>query len=195
LALARLIVAQDMRTPTVRDLLLGMFQRGLEGEWRDVVAKSLAALQMDTSPEAIDAVSEMYSPRVTNAVWLDYLRSNIASAARRLAERPWTVLTAPAAYEWLTTDIGILKFSGGFEHPAPPGLGWTPGRDHWLFPVNPHVALAIAPVSAPARAEARPAWLKMVNHRLALDANHFVAARSRADFVLRWWRRQASSAV
>ena len=187
LAIARFIAAQDLRTPAMRDLLVNVFQQGLEAEWPDVVARSLAALGMNVDAESVSTAAEIYAPRVTNAAWLDFMRGNLNRVAYRLACSPWTVLTAPRRYDWLTSDFGIVKFVGGFAQPAPWRPGWAENADHWVVPVSSRVALAIAPNVAPARAEARPAWLKAVNQRLALDARGFVAARHPAYFVQGWW--------
>jgi hypothetical protein len=187
LALARFIASQDMRTPAVRDLSLAFLQRGIESGWPEVVAESLAALQLDASPDAVRVTAAMYAPRVTNAAWLGIIRANLDRVARDIARRPWTIVAAPSGYDWLTSDIGIVKFADDFDQPVSAGPGWAHGKKRWLFPVTPRIAIAVSPKEAPEYAEARSGWLKVVNRQMVLDARTFVASRLRSDFVQRWW--------
>lgn len=101
----------------------------------------------------------------------------------------WTVVRIPDGHELLLNDLGIVKFHGSWARPAPFTLGWSGDCHHWLVPLSPSRALAIAPDNTLGWFQALPAWVAIVNQRVARDAQRYVYSRRFESSVQEWWDR------
>jgi hypothetical protein len=183
--LAAYIAAQDMRTPAARDTLVPIFQRELNA-WYAGLARDLPRLRksildatgVDYSESELGDAHRSYSVEVTKGVWLDFIRDNLNRAAARLHDSVWHVVRAPANYEFLTNDIGIVKFSASFKRPVNYVLGFFAARDRWLVPLDPKAALAIGPGGDVTRIRAEPSWMDATNTQVVADAARFVYSKT-----------------
>lgn len=183
--LAAYIAAQDMRTPRARDILVPLFQRELDA-WYAGLTRDLPHLRksilddtgVNCSESDLRDAHGSYSVEVTKGVWLDFIRDNLNRAAERLHHSVWHVVRAPANYEFLTNDIGIVKFSGSFKRPVNYALGFFAARDRWLVPLDQKTALAIGPGNDTTQIRADPAWMDATNDQIITDAARFVYSRT-----------------
>lgn len=183
--LAAFVAAQDMRTPKARDMLVALFQSELDA-WYAGLARDLPRLRksildatgVDYSERELRDAHGSYSVEVTKGVWLDFIRDNLNRAAERLHHGVWHVVRAPANHEFLTNDIGILKFSGSFQRPVKYALGFFASRDRWLVPLDPKAALAIGPGDDTTKIRADAAWMDATNDQIVTDAARFVYSRT-----------------
>ncbi|MBK8059509.1 MAG: DUF4238 domain-containing protein [Gemmatimonadetes bacterium] len=191
-AIARFIALQDLRTPSTRDLVLPALSRGLKEEWPTVARETLIALGDEPTEADVSELAAAYRADVTNAAWLGFIAEHFNAWARRVNSMHWTLVAAPPNYEWITNDVGIVKFRSSWDNAVPFAPGWATG-DRWLFPLSPRYAMALGVQAAGMRGEARPRWLKAVNRRQVEDAVQTVYARRRFTFIERRLRVRAAT--
>lgn len=183
-AIARYLIAQDVRTPRARDVILEMFQNGLDHEyasWSE--SPDLLGEQIRERTGRIIARDEMlallasYRIEVTVDAWLDFLQSQIERAHHQLLIRAWSIIEAPAGEQFITNEGGVIKCIGASMTPAPWALGFIGGRDTWIIPVSPDVALHISPATISVRGVVKAPWLCALQERAWNDAVRYVVAR------------------
>jgi hypothetical protein len=188
--LASYMSAQDLRTPKLRDFLLKQFQAGMDREWPDVVKAALEALGGEVTPELIAEVAASYELTVNKTIWLDFFSEHVRKAAERLHHMAWCTIAAPPQSAFILNDIGVIKFVGGFHQPVPYAPGWWTPITHWVVPLSSTLALGVSPDRGFGYATAKPAWLRLVNERLALDAKDYVFAATPVDDLSAWWNAE-----
>jgi hypothetical protein len=189
--MAAYIGAQDLRTPKVRDMLLEEGDLALQRGKPDVVRNALAAIGEDTSPENVEAVGAGYELNLDKTFWLDFLTDNFGRAAGRALVMAWTTVAAPPNHFFVLNDVGIAKASGDLGHLVPYAPGWAGGITHWVVPLSSTLALCLSPDADWTTGTATPAWIKLVNERLVLDAERFVFAEEHSVEIEEWWKRSS----
>lgn len=185
--LASYTSAQDLRTPKLRDFLLEQFQAGMDRDWPEVIEAALEALGEEVTPELIAEVAASYKLTVNKAIWLEFFSEHIRKAAERLHRMAWCTISAPPGSTFIMNDIGVVKFSGGFHQPVSYGPGWSTPITHWAIPLSSTLALGVSPDRGFGYATAGPAWVRLINERLARDAKDYVFAGDRVDDLSAWW--------
>ena len=84
--------------------------------------------------------------------------------------RRWTLLSAPPGTEFVTSDIGMVKSTRGFETPADWDAGTLGGRFQWLMPISPERAIAITDKNLPEPGELTVVGMEAILRQLLLDA-------------------------
>jgi len=189
-SLALFIAVQDMRTPKARDLIVGFYHAVAQEQWDMWVRNpQILAEQMAHNsgtrfePDTVASLLRQFSYRITKGAWLDFIRAFVHQTAERLHQMTWSVAPAPNGTEFITSDLGIAKFSGSPLAPKPWAIGFEGNRDVWVFPLTPTAALVLAP-DAPVSAQPLPAaWPGLVNRQLAQDARRFLYSRNRQPAV------------
>lgn len=195
--LARLIGAQDIRSPTARDhvitTLQGMSDHWWEEQSRVEFKSGLEAAGIPFTDEDLDAAMEdLGRPTVDKSDWLDLI-SDLDRATAAVLSLGWILVRAPGGYEFLTNDVGLVKFAGGLQSPAPPTPGFNSGGTHWVVPLSPKRALAIAP-GASRVVTSTSKMVKDTNRAIVETADRFVYSRLRSEFVEKWWSEAAGLA-
>jgi hypothetical protein len=192
-ALSGFIAAQDLRTPRARATVLQLFQAGID-DWYTGLASDLSRLRSEIlettgteySDEELQLYLETYTPQVTKPSWLDFMGGNLNRAGERIYYMGWRVVVAPPKFEFLTNDVGIVKFFGTFSQPVSYVLGWAAGRDHWLVPLSAQIALALAPADRGPPRQGKPEWIQRVNRQIVKDAWRFVYSHAYSSGVQPW---------
>lgn len=192
-SMARYVMSMDLRTPKAKDFLLGITQEGLDQYWSDketVKRDFLKATGVKISNEELEGALAEYKPEVAKPFWLSFMVEHLDRGGERLWNCEWMILRAPDELEFLTSDIGIVKYRGDFSNPVKPKIGWWNRASGWVVPLAPHRALALQPARSPGlvSATAWPHFLKRLNRKMAVQAYRFVYSRQRHDHVLRWLR-------
>lgn len=191
-AIARYLIAQDVRTPRARDVILEMFQNGLDREyasWSE--SPDLLGEQIRERTGRIIARDEMlsllasYRIEVTVDAWLDFLQSQIERAHHQLLIRAWSVIEAPAGEQFVTNEGGVIKCIGPSMTPTSWALGFIGGRDTWIIPFSPDVALHISPATIAVRGVVKAPWLYGLQERAWHDAVRYVVARDVPTALMR----------
>ncbi|MHB0963191.1 MAG: DUF4238 domain-containing protein [Gemmatimonadaceae bacterium] len=192
--LARFIVAQDMRTPTARDTLMALMQRGLDEQqaiWRrdpaalreDIADSSGTTIPLDKLRQHLDD----YEMGVTVDAWLAFIQERHESAAKRLFALNWSVMHAPEGGAFISNDLGIVKCVPPSLTPVPWRLGSTEGRTAWIFPVTSQLGLLMAPTAKAVRGTINKDWLIRINEQCANDAVRFVFSSKRLEPIAGSW--------
>ncbi len=118
-------------------------------------------------------------PLVTSGTALGARAAAVAAAcAPGLHSMRWLRGFAPGGVEFLTSDVGIVKCKGRPDAFTSWDMGFTEGRDIWIFPLKPEVALMIAPAGGPdLSGPLKPEWIRAVNKHLWVDAYRWVFSR------------------
>ena len=183
--LARFIGAQDMRTPRAKERILSIYRAGFDKQWHDwrsEPSELAEAIARDSgtryTPQEIAELLDEYQVRVNSNAWLDFFQSMVNKAAKRLFDMAWLRGYAPDGTAFITSDVGIVKCAGRPDHFMEWDLGFTEGRDIWVFPVRPDVAVIVAPQEWPGLSgPCRPEWVRTVNEHMHSDAYRWVFSR------------------
>ena len=186
------LAVQDMRTPTARDLLVGLFSDGVK-DWYRVYREDPRSVQLDIWKTqgrwlSLDEVSQYlgeYDVEVGKGVWLDFLMTQVNKAAERLHQMRWHRIPVRGSHDLLTNDIGIVKCQEGFDAPVAYRLGLV-GASHWIFPLSPRTVLLLAPPFDARAFKVGRGWVRKINRQLVRDAYRHVYASRRSDFVQEW---------
>lgn len=192
---ARFIGIQDMRTPRARDVIMDGFQQALERtyqNWTRNPEELRRSIYRDSG--TLYTLEELRHQIATHGVvaskgfWLEYMIDSIHMAGERIFGMRWHVVDAPLGSAFLTSDMGIAKFSLGFEQPCNWRMGFHLGATHWVIPLSPARALALVPMDDP-RAFPAPSveWVHLVNERLVRDAWRFVYCHTPIPYVSEIW--------
>ncbi len=170
-ALSAFIAAQDLRTPRARERVLALYRAGLRRQWADWRSRpqELAdAIANDsgtryTTEQVLEMLEEHDFDVSTNA-WLDFFGGMVNKIARRLFNMRWLRAYAPDEVPFITSDVGIVKCRGGADSFVEWDMGFIDGRDIWVFPVKPDVAVVIAAGDGPGMSgPSNPKWARAVN--------------------------------
>jgi uncharacterized protein DUF4238 len=183
--LAAFIGAQDLRTPRSKDRVLSLFRAGFDQQWADWRSRPqelAAAIARDSgtlyAPEEILEMLGEFQYEMTPNAWLDFFGSMVNKVAQRLHGMRWLRGYAPEGVEFVTSDVGIVKCHGRADAFTTWDMGFTGGRDIWIFPLKPEVALVIAPAGGPSLSgPCRPEWVRAVNKHMWDDAYRWVFSR------------------
>jgi hypothetical protein len=151
---------------------------GLAADLPSLRASILAHTGVDCDEEQLRFILANHEIYVPKSEWLDFITRNLNRAAARLYHLPWRLVPAPLGREFFTNDIGIIKFGRSFAKPVSFEMGFTGGRDRWLFPLTSHFALAMGESSPSRTIEAAAAWIDTVNRQVVHDARRFVYSRT-----------------
>jgi len=181
--LALYVAAQDMRTPLARDHVVGAFQRGLDAEYANLT-EDLPSLRQSIRRATgtrytlarLRELADDHSLECNKGVWLEFILRNVTRVGEILRGKNWYLVRAPSPYEFLTSDLGIVKFAKSFRRPVGYSFGFSAGRQRWLMPLDPKTSLAIGPTSD--SVAVTPAWLQAVNDQIVADAARFVYSRT-----------------
>ena len=183
--LGRYVMARDLRTPATRDFVLKTAQDGLETEYdartADTAALRAAILEdsgVELSDEDIRTLAAEYRPVITKGFWLDFLRTQTVKALPRLLAKGWTLIHADEGNEFLTSDVGILKYHGAWDRPRASTPGWWTNADGWLMPLTPRLILAMAPGLLPQEKLAQREFVDLFNRHVVRFAREFVFSHS-----------------
>jgi hypothetical protein len=198
-AIAAYVMSRDLRTPKAREIVLGIEQRAADSAWaalkRDVPA-TRARINADGGPdfsdEEITYYLEILAPEAANGAFTAFMARHINDGARRLYAMNWLIVDALIGQDFITSDLGILKFRGGWHDPVPHALGWIAKAEGWVVPLTPHTALVVAPGGDRGRGIATPEFLSLVNRELAAQAHQLVFARRPTPWVTRSWSQAAA---
>jgi hypothetical protein len=198
-ALARYVMSRDLRVPRTRDVILRNAQAHLDSGYKrwleepDTIRKAIIKDGgPDLTPEEIVDLGTHFRATVTKGFWLDFMQTHTVKAARRLLTKGWTLFHADDRCEFLTSDLGILKHRGDFDHPVPPAMGWSTRADGWLMPLTPKLILAMAPGLKPTEKLATSVYVDRFNATLAAQALEFVFARDPACLLKALERRSGA---
>jgi hypothetical protein len=183
--LAIFIAAQDMRTPRARDRVLAIFRDGLGEQWeqwRSTPSTVADAIEQDsgTRPPEEDLVEflQMHEPEITANQWFDSVQSWVNKGGERIYGMRWLRVYAPPGDEFITSDVGIVKCRGRINDFVDWEVGFTGGRDGWIFAVKPDVCLVLVPPGPPdASGTCKQEWLRAVNKHMWADAHRWVFSR------------------
>lgn len=190
---------QDMRTPRAKDYLLRSYQAYLD-HWYKSWTSDLPRLQhmIDTThgtrysiQELRDLIAEHY-PIAEKFAWLEFIKDSVADATGRILKMRWEVVDALDGIEFLTSDLGIVKYFESFEQPCTWRMGFSLGASHWLIPLSPKRGLALIPSTDHRPLALTKRVVRAANKRLVLDAWRFVFTKDRFDFVEKWWAQPGS---
>lgn len=178
-ALAAFIGIQDMRVPRAADLLVPAFAEaaatGIDA--LDQAYSSLRARGIQVTREEIRQYHAKHRERLikeaAKPAWLRFLVERKSLAQGHVLQKRWQVIDMRMGSTFMTSDIAIAKFAGSFEFPASHEMGSYLGRDHWLMPLSPTRALALAPPLSPSFAPATAEFVRTVNRQLLLDTRRF----------------------
>lgn len=184
--LAAFIAAQELRTPRAKDRVLSLYRAGFDRQWEDWRSRPhelAAAIARDSgtiyAPEEIVEMLGEYQYEVTSDAWLDFLGSMVNKVGQRLHSMRWLRAYAPQGVEFVTSDVGIVKCQGRPNAFTSWDMGFTGGRDIWIFSLKPEVALVIAPAGGPSLSgPSRPEWVRAVNEHMWDDAYRWVFSRN-----------------
>jgi len=180
--LAAFVGAQDLRTPRAKERVLSLYRAGFAkvwDEWRSKPKELAAAIARDSgtiysAAEILDMLGE-YQYEVTPNAWLDFFGSMLNRVGRRLYHMRWLRAYAPEDLAFLTSDVGIVKCHRRPDAFMSWDMGFNGGRDTWIFPLKPEVALVIAPPGGPGLSgPCKPEWLRAVNRHIWDDAYRWV---------------------
>lgn len=181
--LGRYVMSRDLRTPATRDFIMDRAQKQFEVECVARMSDTTAirtAIRADSGidiPEdQIAALAGLYRPTVTKGFWLDFLQRHSDAAAPRLLGMGWTLFHTDDGAQFITSDIGIVKFRGGWDRPVPFAPGWWIYAEAWLMPLTPKLALAMAPGLLPNQKLAGRPYVDVVNRTLAAQSSAFTFA-------------------
>lgn len=194
LRFARFLGMQDMRTPRACDYLLRSYQARLD-HWYQSWISDLPRLQREiyesqTTTYTIEELREFvaeHHPEADKLAWLEFIQNSVADAAGRIMQMRWEVVDAPAGLEFVTSDLGVVKFFEGFDRPCTWRMGFSLGVSHWFVPLSSHRGVALIPSTDPRPLKATRSFVKAVNRRLVLDAWRFVFSTKYHKFVPKWW--------
>ena len=184
--LAAFIAAQDMRTPRAKDRVMSVYQLGFSKQWEDWRSRPeelAAAIARDsgtqyTPQEILELLDEFRAEPNSNA-WLDMLGSLVNQVGKRLFEMRWLRAYTPRDVPFVTSDIGIVKCKGRPDNFVPWDMGFTEGRDIWVFPLKPEVSVVIMPAGGRGMSgPCRPEWVRAVNRHLWDDACRWVFSQT-----------------
>jgi hypothetical protein len=193
--LAAYVMAHDLRSPKARDFLLGQSQKFLDQlkkeMWKDrerVKREIFDEAGLLLSDELYDKIAESVRYEIQKPHWLETMQRQVNTGAERLFGLEWIKLAAPDGLEFLTSDVGVVKFWEGFARPAPHTIGWWNQADHWVMPLSPKYAIAFGRAHPRYRntADARPGLVKRLNRLLVDQARRWVYTRRQEPFVPRW---------
>lgn len=192
-ALTLFMVVQDMRTPLVRDRLMAFLTENAAVNQPRVIAQTIAEYEAEHGPISADmrSVAEKMDLTPNKNAWLNMMMQRAVRVTLEIIGKvKFFRAHAPRSLEWITNDIGLVKFSGSFTHPIP----YISGVHTlvWLMPINQRDALAMAPKSATLTPILRPNDVRNINRRIASDAVRHVYAHSEADWVRKWLKRPAN---
>lgn len=183
--LCRFIAAQDLRTPKMRDIIVGLFQAGMNEQyarWKADPESLRQAILRDSAEdipiEHLSSHLEEYDIVVNNVAWFQFITAQLEVAAKRLFVMRWSLLTAPSTTAFITNDVGVVKCVGRADRFASFVPGFAAGRTIWVFPLSPAVAFLIAPIDGGVKGEASAAWVNSVNKQTALDTHRFLYSQS-----------------
>jgi hypothetical protein len=181
-AIAAFVGMQDIRVPKSAELLIPAFEMAARSGVMDT-DEALQALNkreiMVTREEVIRVqkeVGEKIVEQFAKPSWLAFLIENKLRAALHVSGKLWFIIQAPEHATFLTSDLAIAKFRGGFERPHGHSFGDFGGLSHWVMPLSPGRALGLAPFGSepPPNTEA---FVLLVNQQLVRDARRFVYSR------------------
>lgn len=92
-------------------------------------------------------------------------------------------MDAPSDFEFLTSDVPIVKI---VIHPKFPRMyagGWLSPHAETTFTLDPKTCLVISPEGFEGQLVGKRSWCKDVNRRLIMKANRFVISREKESFV------------
>jgi hypothetical protein len=133
-----------------------------------------------------------HDPVAEKPVWLEFFMNTVNEGEKRLSSGMWQVIDAPLGLEFVTSDVGIVKFVGGFNQPCTWRLGFSFGVSHWVIPIGAARALAIRPSYDQREFRPTRSIIKAINKRMVLDANRFVFSKQFHAFVEKWWLEPGS---
>ncbi|HSY84796.1 MAG TPA: DUF4238 domain-containing protein [Gemmatimonadaceae bacterium] len=193
-AIARYVMARDLRTPKAQALALEHEKRaadaGLAALRRDL-SGTRARIVTEGGPDFTEEELEYYldtsEAEVTNNAFIAFIDRYLNTGAARLYAKSWLVLQAPIGARFLTSDLGIVKFRNGWHDPVPHTVAWIAKAEGWIMPLTPHFALVMAPGGDVGRTTARPRFVELVNRVLADQAEAFVFAADPLLWLKRSW--------
>jgi hypothetical protein len=192
--IAAYVASQELRTPWMQRHILGYFQAGVDAHSQDTAYLEQLRLGMkeetgvEATTEEIRCYVDALDIKLTNAVWLDFIRDNVNVAGERLFRQSWSVLESPPIEPFLTNDLGITKFLSTFERPMPYTPGWGGGCDLWAMPLSSRSVLLLHPGVVGEMGQATPTFAAALNAQAVRDAVRFVYAASVTPSVLPIWR-------
>ena len=185
---------QDIRTPRARDYLLRSYQAHLDAwyaEWTKDIPRLQENIQQTQGTRiSIAELSKLvgqHYPEAQKPDWLNFLEESLSDSTGRIIQMRWQMVDAPSTLPFLTSDLGIVKFIGGFNHPCPWRIGFSRNVTHWFVPLSNTRGLAISPPDDLCLIKVTSRLVKEVNKRLVHDAYRFVYSTDPHDFILKWW--------
>jgi hypothetical protein len=180
-----------MRTPHARDFLIGLAQEHLDREMAPYLAdppRIQADIWERTGQEIPVELIEAYVHEgkviINKPFWLDFIGNHVDGAARRIYDKGWWRIDAPEGVDFITSDIGIVKFRNRFfEDPVEVRIGWWNSGYHWVMPVSPNIALGIGPDLPHAVVTAERQWVEQVNRLIVDQARRFVYSREFKEWI------------
>lgn len=186
--LGRYVMSRDLRTPATRDFIMSGAQKQFEADYAlrmsdtaSIRAAIVADSGVDIPEDEIAALAAAYRPTVAKGFWLDFLHRHTQAALPRLLSMGWTLFHADDATEFITSDIGIVKFRGGWDRPVPFAPGWWINAEAWFIPLTPKLALAMAPGLKGIEKRAERSYVDVVNGAMAAQSSEFTFAHGEAE--------------
>ncbi|MFL5386984.1 MAG: DUF4238 domain-containing protein [Longimicrobiaceae bacterium] len=186
-AMAGFVGMQDIRVPKSADLLVPAFAEAAEAGIMDTdtAFDALNSRGLKISREEIREFQREHRDDLVKLFakpsWLDFLVENKGRATAHVAGKLWFLIDAPDESAFLTSDLAIIKFFRDFRYPCSHHFGDFEGRDHWLMPISPKRALALAPVWSRGAPLSTVAFVAAANRQLIKDARRFVYSRDAVD--------------
>jgi hypothetical protein len=189
-AVAAYMAGLDVLTPRLRDDILEYYRTGLATNWEalhkdptQLRADILEATGVEYSDEDLARFAAQFEIVVPKSAWLGFISRHLNRAAARLHHATWTLFRAPVGYDFVASDAGILKCRGSYDKIVDNSPGWS-GGGHWLIPLSPSRALAIAPDNRYASVEPTREWMLAARAQLVKDAQRFVYSRGQLEVAV-----------
>lgn len=188
-AIADFIALLDLRTPSIRDLLLPVFEQGVAQRIRDdkqterELRQQGVRVTRSNIRKAMRGKGAKMAAALAKPGWLHYLKDTRQIARINVKARRWSIVQASGSCEFITSDLGMAKSLLGPLQPVSWEPGTIIGRAHWIVPISPQRAIAITPKNAPDPV-ASEALVEATNQQLILDARRYVYSCTSIDAAL-----------
>jgi len=197
---ALFIAFQEYRVPQMRDQInkltteIAQLVLDVSAQNQEYIQKTLDKseykLSEDDIKKTISAIIDgKFEIKATKVSWLHAMRTPI-DIASTIYNMPWAIITAPEGFEFLTSDVPVVKILTDRDVPNIYSGGWLSPSAEGTFALNTKTCLAIRPDGIEGTFVGERIWCKDVNQRLILSARRFVISHRREEFVEKIARRR-----